>query len=244
MEPNTNKTLWYFTRGKNIKNITEINKSENKYIEYKYRRFVELIQQEKGEMKDVNEPLILPTGKAPNHYIRKLTSSNIRKERAKIEAISHTKLGLNVDQFQARTFWTKVKKIQSIQLQSHLLSIIHDDIFTRNRLFRFNLITDPLCEDCHEIENSNHKLFECNKVKKVWDKITKLICTNEGILGYITKTECTRRELQLIARTLMMINYRVKIVNSEIFINSILSYLEAVTKRKGDSRFYSQLRGN
>lgn len=208
--------------------MKEIKEEDYKYIIPTYKKFTKVGTQQ-ATVKGEND-FQIPTLRAPNHYVNKLTSSNIRKQTNIEEPIIQTKLGLIIEDTEAKIFWTRIKKIDSIQLQSQLLSILHDDITTRDRLFRFKLINDPNCELCNEMESSKHKLFYCQAKKEAWKDLKFKFRIKQDILEYLPT--CHKRELTVIARVLMIINYRVKINDSKTFINLVLNYLSSVSKKR------------
>ena len=55
-----------------------------------------------------------------------------------------------------------------------LLRAIHGDIFSNGRMFRFGLIPDPKCLNCHDqSESSLHRLIECPKAAEAWELLER-----------------------------------------------------------------------
>ena len=68
--------------------------------------------------------------------------------------------------------WTsKIKKLTSIRHRATILRIAHGEIYTKARLYRFGLIESPNCVRCGEIETLEHKIYECDYVKRIWKEI-------------------------------------------------------------------------
>ena len=53
--------------------------------------------------------------------------------------------------------------------------LLHCDIFSRERMFRFKMVESPNCEFCGEIETIKHQLWDCQRAKVVWEFINTLI---------------------------------------------------------------------
>ena len=65
--------------------------------------------------------------------------------------------------------WTyKLKKLTSTRHKNILLKIAHGDWYSKERLHRFGLSDDPLCEDCGQIESIRHRLLECQRKIVFW----------------------------------------------------------------------------
>lgn len=46
--------------------------------------------------------------------------------------------------------------------------LLHLDIFTKQRMFKFKMTNDDLCEFCKEIETLKHAIWDCPRARVVW----------------------------------------------------------------------------
>ena len=125
----------------------------------------------------------------------KLTSKEIRLARTENVPIVEYKTGLNLSINQALTWGHNVSKLTSTRHKDILLRVMHGEPYSRERLYRYNLIDSPDCPRCGELETLTHKLFFCDYVKEIWKKTFQLtnkirlaITPNEDILGQILGT--------------------------------------------------------
>ena len=47
---------------------------------------------------------------------------------------------------------------------------MHGEIYTKAKLFRYNLIDSPNCSRCGAIEDLKHKMFNCEYARRIWGK--------------------------------------------------------------------------
>jgi hypothetical protein len=60
------------------------------------------------------------------------------------------------------------KNIKNPGLRNIRHKIWHNDIFSRKRMMKFNMVTTDSCERCEETETSRHQLFECREARSMW----------------------------------------------------------------------------
>ena len=53
--------------------------------------------------------------------------------------------------------------------------LLHLDIFTKQRMFKFKMVDSDKCDTCGEVETIKHVLWECRRAKLVWDKINEML---------------------------------------------------------------------
>ena len=76
--------------------------------------------------------------------------------------------------------WAKIYSLPfsitlSTKLQSLQYRILHRYIPTRRYLCIRNVIEDPFCDHCGQVETLQHLLFNCFEVKQFWDKLATII---------------------------------------------------------------------
>ena len=49
----------------------------------------------------------------------------------------------------------------------------HGDWYSKERLFRFGLADDPLCESCGQIETISHKALKCQVKFNIWKSLAR-----------------------------------------------------------------------
>jgi len=52
--------------------------------------------------------------------------------------------------------------------------VAHAEIYSKERLFRFGLADNNLCDFCGAVETITHKLFECTRVVNLWTEIRRI----------------------------------------------------------------------
>lgn len=68
-----------------------------------------------------------------------------------------------------------LKKIKSIQNRFSAFKVLHKLIYSNNRLNLIGLRDNNKCERCGEVENTEHLLYKCESVLKMWENIVKII---------------------------------------------------------------------
>ena len=98
----------------------------------------------------------------------------IRDGRANSEPICLFKSGLILDPSESLNWSTRISKITCVKHRNILLRVAHKELYTKEKLYRFNLINSPQCPRCDEIEDFNHRLMDCEYVKRIWDETLKI----------------------------------------------------------------------
>jgi hypothetical protein len=61
-----------------------------------------------------------------------------------------------------------LKKVTNVKHKNTMLRILNGDIFCKERLFRFKMISNNICDRCGEIGTSQHMLMDCPEANKIW----------------------------------------------------------------------------
>ena len=118
------------------------------------------------------ESYVLINGKFKE--IVKCTSKEIRASRTRLDPIQNLKLGINLTRPEASNWGFKLAKLTSIKHRNMLLRVAHGEIYTKEKLHRYNLIDNDRCPRCGEAETLNHKFIECDYVRRIWRYATSL----------------------------------------------------------------------
>ena len=87
--------------------------------------------------------------------------------------------------------WDKVFKIpytctKSTKLQTLQYRILHRYLPTQRYLFIRNVTETPECRQCKQMDTIEHFLFECDKIRPIWNKIfTKLNLMNVNVMQMV-----------------------------------------------------------
>ena len=103
-----------------------------------------------------------------------VSSKYIRENRSDQEPICVYRSGLLLGPNEALTWALKTRKLTCIRHRSSLLRVAHKEIYTKEKLHRFNLIDSPNCTMCGGIEDFRHKITECEYSKRIWTETFKL----------------------------------------------------------------------
>ena len=107
-------------------------------------------------------------------HLPSLSSKAIRLGRIEMDPICVFRSGLILDPTESLSWAKKIGRLTSIKHRTILLRIAHKELYTKEKLYRFNLINSPQCPRCDEIEDFNHRVMDCEYVKKIWDETLKI----------------------------------------------------------------------
>ena len=65
---------------------------------------------------------------------------------------------------------TKSTKLQSLQFR-----ILNRYFPTKRFLFIRNVVDDPFCDNCGEVETIHHCFFECSEIRTFWEELTRML---------------------------------------------------------------------
>jgi len=66
-------------------------------------------------------------------------------------------------------FLTARKVNHSINLKSFKFRLLHMDIFTKERMFKYKMTANEICDFCGMRETVRHVLWDCQRAKSVWE---------------------------------------------------------------------------
>jgi hypothetical protein len=76
---------------------------------------------------------------------------------------------LNITNFDNNFIVIMRQRCKNTKLRSIYFRLIHNDFFTHKRMKRFNMTVSDKCPRCGEIEDTKHLLWECQKVRPIWE---------------------------------------------------------------------------
>ena len=128
-----------------------------------------------------------------NHQIVKisgLTSKALRINQhvKEDQMICVYKIGLILTPGELISWTYRASKLTSTRHKNIILRVAHGDIFSNDRLFRFNLIDSPACRNCNELNESiQHRILECQLAANAWTKLNE----SKSRLGLSPLTDLT-----------------------------------------------------
>ena len=148
--------------------------------------------------------------------LKTLTSKSIRDARSQKDPICIYKSGIVNTPAETLSWGYKISKLTNTKLKSTLLRAAHREYYPKERLHRYGLIDSPICPRCNEIDDYDHRLYNCVYVNKIWietfkftdrlstqpvgiDIISKAIGNNKDatVTGLTIHAEILTRILQL-----------------------------------------------
>ena len=105
-----------------------------------------------------------------------------------------------------RNTWQNLWLIKNPTLRAIRLKVLHKDIWTNEKCFRFKIAEDDRCIICGESETIFHQLFICRNAHRLWD-------TLEKVLG----SECPSNDRQYAQCISVSQDYLVETIKSCIF---------------------------
>ena len=85
------------------------------------------------------------------------------------------KLGI-VNHSQINPFVVNKRVNRSVNLFIYFkYRLLQGDIYTKERMLRFKMVNNNLCDHCGRVEDEIHLLWECARAKKVWEFIQRLL---------------------------------------------------------------------
>ena len=172
-----NSILYFVLRRRGITSLGQLNLNElDQLSRFMNRNLAEKIRE--IHALDLNQIAISSDGLTfLNKKLVKLStlsSKMIRDGRANSEPICLFKSGLILDPSESLNWSTRISKITCVKHRNILLRVAHKELYTKEKLYRFNLINSPQCPRCDEIEDFNHRLMDCEYVKRIWDETLKI----------------------------------------------------------------------
>jgi exonuclease III len=82
---------------------------------------------------------------------------------------------LGIEDFDNNNITKFRKNVQNAKLRNIYFRLINNDFFTRERMFKYKMISDNKCTRCGNVEDTRHLLFECEQVKNIWKLFNSLL---------------------------------------------------------------------
>ena len=84
------------------------------------------------------------------------------------------KIGLALDPGEVKSWMNRLKRLTSTRHKNIILRLVHGDIFSNARLFKFGLKDSAACLNCPEpIETIQHRVLCCPKARKAWEHLNE-----------------------------------------------------------------------
>ena len=172
------------------------------------------------------------------------SSKEIRESRSDRSPITNYKIGASLSSKEALTWGLKISKLKSTKHKNILLRVAHGEVYTKEKLHRFNLSDSNLCPRCGQIETLTHKFIDCEYIRRIWTQanliLSKLSPTyrsagieSKTILGMSIGS--TIASLTITAELLLRISYlkdsQNYLIHPKIFLNQCLK-ATATNERK------------
>ena len=103
-----------------------------------------------------------------------LSSKGIREVRQENVPICLMKIGLVLTPNEALNLFNTVNKLTCTRSKDILLRLIHGELYSKDRLYRYQLTDTPECPRCNLRETLVHKFIECDYVKEIWRRTLQL----------------------------------------------------------------------
>jgi hypothetical protein len=100
--------------------------------------------------------------------LHKLTAKEFRVNRARMEPECIFKIGVLMSPSDSYNWLTKLNSLTSTRHKNNILRVIHGEIYSNERKYRFGLVDNPSCDRCGAIDTPEHKLFECPPIEEIW----------------------------------------------------------------------------
>jgi hypothetical protein len=128
-----------------------------------------------------------------------------------------------------------IRLVKNQKLRNIVTRVWHGDIFSRQRMKKFNMIDSEICSRCDRIETIEHQIFKCKEASQYWNSYNQLIyrCGMEECQVYsyediILPTACDNEisfTLKAIVININILKERPKYEN-RIFKNFIMKLIE------------------
>jgi hypothetical protein len=97
-----------------------------------------------------------------------VTSKEIRLSRTDSDPICIFKCGVILNPNESINYFFNVSRLKSVKHKNLILKILHGDIYTNEKLFKYGMVDSPLCPRCNEVETLEHKFATCQYVNRIW----------------------------------------------------------------------------
>ena len=179
--------------------------------------------------------------------IQALSTKEFRMVRNKTDQICIFKLGLILTPIESRSWLFKINRLTSVKHKSVVLRIAHGEIYTREKLHRYNLVASNECLICQEVDTLEHKFITCDYVRRIWQVVNDLDGLNpdpqaepeQAILGAWLNSDIlnvtVRAEILLRLSYLREQNY---VIRPKIFVKLAI---ESLVRKEQNTELKNQL---
>jgi len=122
---------------------------------------------------NANGSNVIP-GKGKLYELSKLSSKEIRQITKLEEPTCLFKAGIILTPNESINYFNKLAKLTSVAHKSILLRVLHGDIYTNEKLFRFGMRDSPRCSRCDLDDTLEHRLNVCPRVLSLTEKLTTM----------------------------------------------------------------------
>ena len=159
----------------------------------------------------------------------KLSSKEIRESRVEQVPLSIFKCGLIMTPSESLGWLKAVNGLNSTAHKNAILRFAHGDVYSKERLFRFGLSDTPQCEHCQDIETVNHRIYECNYAKNLWQEVGVLTGTNSLAIEMIVGAyaDCSKAMLTIHAELILRLirSPNLTQINAATFVRTLIKTL-------------------
>ena len=94
---------------------------------------------------------------------------------------------LGVAEFDKESILKFRNKCKNIKLRHVFYRLISGDIFSKERMCRFGMINNNLCERCQQVESTRHLLWECVESRNIWELFNIWMVSNNPMSKLINE---------------------------------------------------------
>lgn len=178
VSPEGQMSLNYFLLIRNgkstIRDLTarELSSIKRFFVSKELCRCIEALWDQLRREPSVDEDkLLFPIGKRLRD-LTSLTSKELRLAAKPATPIVGFKLGTIMTINESLSYFLQLNKLTSVKHKCLLLRVLHGDIYTNERLFRFGLRPNPTCDRCDEPDTIVHRLVSCSGTESLRRELT------------------------------------------------------------------------
>ena len=94
---------------------------------------------------------------------------------------------LGVAEFDKESILKFRNRCKNIKLRHVFYRLISGDIFSKERMCRFGMINNNLCERCQQVESTRHLLWECVESRSIWELFNIWMVSNNPMSKLINE---------------------------------------------------------
>ena len=102
-----------------------------------------------------------------------LSSQDIRLGRSNKNPIVEFKLGISLSGSESLNCFTRIKKLSSTKHKDTLIWIVHNEVYTKVKLYKYGLSDSPICPRCPDHEDLKHKIIHCQYADRIWSQVAR-----------------------------------------------------------------------